>query len=60
VLPFDLVGFIAKISKTLADEKVPILVISAYSTDHILVKEKHLKNAKKALKSLGFLVGELK
>ncbi|MBA7567879.1 hypothetical protein ES708_09597 [subsurface metagenome] len=35
VLPFGLVGFLAKVSKVLADEKIPIFAISAYSTDHI-------------------------
>ncbi|MBE3095257.1 MAG: hypothetical protein IMZ52_09525 [Actinobacteria bacterium] len=31
VLPFALVGFPAKVSKVLADEKIPIFTISAYS-----------------------------
>ena len=53
VLPFGLVGFLAKISKVLADEKIPIFAISAYSTDHILVKEKDLIRAKEKLKELG-------
>ena len=53
VLPFGLVGFLAKVSKVLADEKIPIFTISAYSTDHILVKEKDLIRAKEKLKELG-------
>ena len=53
VLPFGLVGFLAKVSKVLADEKIPIFAISAYSTDHILVKEKDLIRAKEKLKELG-------
>ena len=53
-LPFNLVGFLAKVSKALAEEKISIFVISAYSTDHILVKEKNLKVATSKLKSLGF------
>jgi len=53
-LPFDLVGFIAKISKALAEEKIPIFVISGYSTDHILIHKKYIEKAKKKLKSLGF------
>jgi len=57
-LPFGLVGFLAKISKVLADEKIPIFVISAYSTDHILVKEKNLKRAEEKLKELGCIVEE--
>ncbi|MFH1055637.1 MAG: ACT domain-containing protein [Candidatus Altiarchaeota archaeon] len=56
VLPLDFVGFIAKISTALAEEKIPVFVISAYSRDHILVKKKHLLSAKKKLKQLGFEV----
>ncbi len=58
VLPFWLVGFLAKVSKVLADEKIPIFAISAYSTDHILVKEKDLARAGEKLKELGCIVEE--
>ncbi len=58
VLPFGLVGFLAKVSKILADEKISIFVISAYSTDHILVKEKDLVKAKEKLENLGCIVKE--
>lgn len=54
VLPFDLVGFIANVSNALAKEKIPIFVISSYSTDHILVQEKYIEKAKNKLKELGF------
>ena len=53
VLPFGLVGFLAKVSKVLADEKIPIFALSAYSTDHILIKEKDLIRAEEKLKELG-------
>ena len=56
VLPFELVGFLAKVSKVLADEKISIFAISAYSTDHILVKEKDLAKAKEKLENLGCVV----
>ena len=58
VLLFGLVGFLAKVSKVLADEKIPIFVISAYSTDHILVKETDLAMAEEKLKELGCVVEE--
>jgi len=58
VLPFELVGFLAKVSKILADEKIPIFAISAYSTDHILIKEKDLAITKEKLKNLGCIVEE--
>jgi hypothetical protein len=53
VLPFGLVGFLATVSKALADEGIGIYVISAYSTDHILIKEKDLGRAEKKLRKLG-------
>ncbi len=58
LLPFGLVGFLAKVSKVLADEKIPIFAISAYSTDHILVKEKDLARAEEKLKNIGFIIEE--
>lgn len=54
VLPFSLVGFIAKISRALAEENIPIFVISTYSTDKILINDKYVKKAAKKLNSLGF------
>ena len=58
MLPFELVGFIANISRALADKKIPIFLVSAYSTDHILIKEKDLPKAKKCLQKLGFIINE--
>ena len=57
-LPFELVGFLAKISKILADENISIFVISSYSTDHILIKEKNLNSALLKLKELGFKISK--
>ncbi|RLI83599.1 ACT domain-containing protein [Archaeoglobales archaeon] len=54
VLPFDMVGFIARISRVLAEKNVPILVFSSYSTDHILVRTEYLQKAVEALYELGF------
>jgi len=58
ILPFELVGFLAKISKVLTDEKIPIFAISAYSTDHLLIKVKDLKKTEEKLKGLGYIVEE--
>ena len=58
VSPLGLVGFLAKVSKVLADEKIAIFAVSAYSTDHILVKEKDLARAEEKLKGLGCVVKE--
>ena len=55
-LPFELIGFMAYISKLLADKGVSILTVSAYSTDHIFVKEENLKKAVTALREHGISV----
>lgn len=54
VLPFSTTGFISRISSALAKEKISIFVISSFSTDHILVKEKDLDKALKVLTKIGF------
>lgn len=57
-IPFEVIGFMAKVSKALADEKIALFAISAYSTDHILVKETDLLKTKKVLEKLGCLIEE--
>lgn len=56
ILPFELVGFLAKVSQALANAKISIFAISAYSTDHILIKQENLDKAQKILKDLGFSI----
>ena len=53
IIPFNLIGFIAEIANTLAKENISILVISSYSTDHILVEKKDIGRTLKAFKKLG-------
>ncbi len=53
VLPFELVGFLATVSAAFAEEEIPIFAVSAYSTDHLFVREKDLPKAKKKLRTLG-------
>ncbi len=53
VLPFELTGFLAIISKVLADENIPIFALSAFSTDHIMIKDQYLAKALDAFKKLG-------
>lgn len=53
VLPFELVGFLAVIASELAKSGISIFALSAFSTDHILVKEVNLQKAIMQLKSLG-------
>ena len=58
VLDFSVVGFIAEISKALAEEDISILSISTYLTDAILVHESRFQDAvnasKRALVALSF------
>ena len=56
ILPFELTGFMAAVSKVLAEEKISIFAISAYSTDHVLIKEENIEKAKKRLEQLGCIV----
>lgn len=53
ILPLDLVGFLATVSTALAEEGVSLFVISAYSTDHLLVKASDLEKAIPCLERLG-------
>ncbi len=57
-LLFNLAGFIAKIALAMAKENTPILVISSFSTDHILVRETDIKEAVRVLTDIGFDVTE--
>ena len=56
VLPFSLVGFLAKIADALAGAGISICALSAYSTDHILVKSRDLEKALARLERLGFTI----
>ena len=52
-LPFDLIGFLAYITKLLADQNISLFAISSFSTDHILMKEVYLDKAMEVLKDAG-------
>lgn len=55
-LEFSVVGFLAEITRILAAAEISIVALSAFSRDHILIKQQDLA---KALKVLGEYVGEL-
>ncbi len=59
VLPLSLVGFFAAVSGALADAGVNIFTLSAYTTDHVFVKNPKLETAVKALEKLGMSVRQL-
>lgn len=52
VLDLSIVGFMAVVSRRLADEGVSIYALSTYLRDHILVKEGDCEKAVEALRSL--------
>lgn len=55
-LDFSVVGFLAEISRILAEENISIVALSAFSRDHLLIKQEDLA---KALRILGNYVEEL-
>jgi hypothetical protein len=56
VLPLSLVGFFAAVSGALAEAGVNIFTLSAYTTDHVFVKDQKLETAIRALEKLGMSV----
>ena len=56
LLDFTVVGFMADVTSVLADAGISIIALSAFSHDHLLVKQKDLAAA---LKALGPFVEEL-
>jgi len=57
-LDFEMVGVLAALSTVLADEGVPIFVLSTFDTDHILVRGTDLRRAVDALRAAGHEVLE--
>ncbi|MFO7169571.1 MAG: ACT domain-containing protein [Chloroflexota bacterium] len=51
-LPPDLVGFMALISGALAEAGVPLLAVSGFRRDHLLVREADLERAEAAISAL--------
>lgn len=54
ILPFGLVGFLAAVAGALARDGISLFALSAYSTDHILVRDFDLTRAEASLTGLGF------
>ena len=53
-MPFVAKGFLAKITKTVTEKDLNILVVSTFSKDYILVMEETWEVAIKALEEVGF------
>ncbi|MEZ5425707.1 MAG: ACT domain-containing protein [Pyrinomonadaceae bacterium] len=56
VLDFNVVGFLAEVSRVLAEAQISIIALSAFSRDHILIKQSDLPAA---LEALGEVVEEI-
>lgn len=54
--PFIAKGFLAKVTKTIADKDLNVLMVSTFSKDYALVREETSKIAINALKEAGFPV----
>ena len=54
-LPFDLSGFLSHVSALLASKNIPIFAVSAYSTDHVFVREADLDGAVEVLEKDGMV-----
>jgi hypothetical protein len=53
VFPLGTVGFLAVVSRALAEVSVPVMVFSSHDTDHFLVPSEHLGRALAALNQAG-------
>ncbi len=54
-LDFNVVGFLAEVARILAEGNISIIALSAFSRDHLLIKQQDLS---KALKFLGEYVAD--
>lgn len=55
-LDFSLVGILAALSGALAQAEIPIFALSTFDTDYLLVGERDLERATRALESAGHRV----
>lgn len=53
-VPFQTVGFLAKIAEVIANQRMNILIVSTFSKDYIMIKEEELEKGLQALKDTGF------
>lgn len=55
-LDFSLTGVVSSLVEPLADEEIPIFVVSTFETDYLLVREHDLHRSVEALTSAGHTV----
>jgi len=51
--PFEMAGVLASVLQPLAEARVSIFAVSTYDTDYVMVKERSLTKAVKALTAAG-------
>ena len=56
VLDFSLVGVLSKIAALLAENSIPIFVISTYNTDYVLTKAEHCEKTLDVLGQAGYTI----
>jgi hypothetical protein len=56
-LSFEMTGVLASLAGPLADADVPILAVSTYDTDYLLVRDAHLAAARETLTRAGHIIG---
>jgi hypothetical protein len=55
-LPFEAIGVVAGIAGSLAARAIPLLAISTFDTDYVLVREERVDEALEALRAAGYQV----
>ena len=53
-MPFELTGVMASLSGALAAAGIPLIALSTYDTDYLMVKEEHTRGAEAALAKAGW------
>ena len=57
-LDFSLVGILARLTGTLAEEKIPVFALSTFDTDYLMVKSGDFGRAERAFGAAGYPVTE--
>lgn len=52
-LPFETTGIVAGLAQTLAEAEIPILTLSTYHTDYVLIRSQALERSLEALRAAG-------
>lgn len=56
VLEFSLIGILAKIASILADNAIPVYVVSTYNTDYVLIKNEKYQKGLEILEASGYRI----